>query len=62
MGAGETDGGLVNDAVLERNITVEEMLGVELVFTQADLSYSEVAGDIRKYTQSGDDAYVAVTE
>ena len=56
-GTGETDGGLVNDAVLERNITVEEMLGVELVFTQADLSYSEVAGDIRKYTQSGDDVF-----
>ena len=56
-GTGETDGGLVNDAVLERNITVEEMLGVELVFTQADLSYSAVAGDIRKYTQSGDDVF-----
>ena len=56
-GTGETDGGLVNDAVLERNIQVEELLGVELVFTQADLSYSEVAGDIRKYTQSGDDVF-----
>ena len=56
-GTGETDGGLVNDAVLERNIRVEELLGVELVFTQADLSYSEVAADIRTLTMSGDDEY-----
>ena len=56
-GTGETDGGLVNDAVLERNIQVEELLGVELVFTQADLTYAEVAGDLRKYTQSGDDVF-----
>jgi hypothetical protein len=33
-GTGETEGGLVNDAVLERNIQVEDLLGVELVFTQ----------------------------
>ena len=56
-GTGETDGGLVNDAVLERNIRVEDLLGVELVFTQADLSYSEVAADIRTLTMSGDDEY-----
>ena len=56
-GTGETEGGLVNDAVLERNIQVEDLLGVELVFTQADLTYAEVAGDLRKYTQSGDDVF-----
>ncbi len=56
-GTGETDGGLVNDAVLERNIRVEDLLGVELVFTQTDLVYSEVAADIRKLTVSGDDEY-----
>lgn len=56
-GTGESDGGLVNDAVLERNIQVEELLGVELVFTQADLTYAEVAGDIRKYTQGGVDEF-----
>ena len=56
-GTGETEGGLVNDAVLERNIQVEELLGVKLVFTQADLTYADVAGDIRKYTQSGDDVF-----
>ena len=56
-GTGETDGGLVNDAVLERNIQVEELLGVELEFTQADLNYSQVAADIRKYTQGGVDEF-----
>ena len=56
-GTGETDGGLVNDAVLERNIQVEELLGVELEFTQIDLNYSQVAGDIRRFTTSGTDEY-----
>lgn len=56
-GTGETDGGLVNDAVLERNIQVEDLLGVELEFTQIDLSYSEVAADIRRFTTSGTDEY-----
>ena len=56
-GTGESDGGLVNDAVLERNIHVEELLGIELVFTQVDLVYSAVAADIRKYTTSGTDEY-----
>lgn len=56
-GTGETDGGLVNDAVLERNIQVEELLGVELAFTQIDLNYSQVAGDIRRFTTSGTDEF-----
>ena len=56
-GTGETEGGLVNDKVLERNMKVEELLDVTLDFTQADLNYDQVAGDIRKYTQSGDDVF-----
>ena len=56
-GTGETDGGLVNDAVLERNIQVEELLGVELEFTQIDLTYNQVAADIRRFTTSGTDEY-----
>ncbi len=56
-GTGETDGSLVNDAVLERNIRVEDLLGVKLVFTQTDLVYNQVAADIRTLTQSGDDEY-----
>ena len=56
-GTGETEGGLVNDKVLERNMSVEELLDVELVFTQADLSYSQVAADLRKFTTSGTDEF-----
>ena len=56
-GTGESTGSLVNDAVLDRNIQVEELLGIELEFTQVDLVYHAVAPDIRKYTQSGDDVF-----
>ena len=56
-GSGETEGGLVNDKVLERNLTVEELLQVELVFTQADLTYGEVAADIRRFTTGGVDEF-----
>ena len=56
-GTGETDGSLVNDAVLERNIQVEDLLGVELEFTQIDLAYNAVAADIRRFTTSGTDEY-----
>ena len=56
-GEGKTGGGLVSDAVYTRNVTVEELLGVKLVFTQCELSYGAIAGDIRIYTQSGDDEF-----
>jgi hypothetical protein len=38
-------------------MTVEDLLGVKLVFTQCELSYGSIAADIRKYTQSGDDEF-----
>ena len=56
-GAGETEGGLVNDKVLERNLVVEDLLDVELVFTQSDLTYAEVAADIRRFTTGGVDEF-----
>ncbi len=56
-GTGEIDGGRVNDAVLERNILVEDLLGVKLEFTQVDLPYTDVAADIRTLTTSGTDEY-----
>ena len=56
-GEGEMGGGLVSDAVFTRNVTVEELLGVKLVFTPCELSFGQIAGDIRKYTQSGDDEF-----
>ena len=56
-GSGETEGGLVNDAVLERNMKVEELLDVTLVFTQVDRPYNEVAADIRRFTTGGVDEF-----
>ena len=56
-GEGESTGGLVNDAVVARNLTVEELLGVKLVFTQIDLDYTQVSGNLRKFTSSGTDEF-----
>ncbi len=56
-GTSKTAGNLVNDAVIERNITVEELLGVKLEFTPCDVGIYEIAGDIRKLTQSGTDEF-----
>ena len=53
----DTTGNMVNDAVLERNVTVEELLGVTLVFIQNDSDMFEVAPDIQKYTTAGDDEF-----
>lgn len=52
-GTGVTDGGFVNDAVLERNVTVEEALGVTLEFTQVDVGFGNVAGTFRRLNSSG---------
>ena len=56
-GLGEFGSGMVSDAVVQRNMTVEDLLKVELVFTQCKLGYGAIAGDIRKYTQSGGDEF-----
>ena len=56
-GTAKTEGNMVNDAVLERNVTVEEQLGVKLEYTQSDLAFGDVAADIRKLTQSGTDEF-----
>ena len=56
-GSGQMGGGMVSDAVFERNVRVEELLDVTLDFTQVDLRYDFVAADIRKYTTSGIDEF-----
>lgn len=53
-GTNTTDGGLVNDAVLERNVTVSEKLDITLEFTQVDLVYTDVQNDISRYVLAGD--------
>lgn len=49
----EAVGNMVNDAVMERNVTVEEKLDVKLVFIPCEASQMDVASDIQKYTQGG---------
>ena len=56
-GTAKTEGNRVNDAVLERNVLVEELLGVKLEFTQTDIGIDGVSADIRRLTQSGFDDY-----
>ena len=48
-----TTGNLVNDAVLERNVMVSEMLGIELIFTQIDEPYNTIQDKIRILSTSG---------
>ncbi len=53
----DTVGNLVNDTVLERNVTVEEELNVKLVFIPNDAGQMDVASDIQKYTSGGVDEF-----
>ena len=53
----ESGGDLVNSAVMERNVTVEEELGVKLVFIRCDAGQKEVAPDIQKYIHGGLDEF-----
>ncbi len=54
-GSGETNGDKVNDAIVERNMKVEELIDVKLTFTYCDLGFMETMTDIRMYTASGTD-------
>lgn len=48
---------VLNDAVLERNVVVEEKLGVKLEFTQLNVDYNGVFDKIRSYAMGGLDEY-----
>ncbi len=56
-GSDTIEGSLVNDAVLERNIAVEEMLGIKIEYYQVDLNYTDVPAEVRRITTAGDDDY-----
>ncbi len=53
----EIEGGGISDAVVERNINVQNALGVTLEFTQIDVNYLDVPAEVRKLTSSGLDEY-----
>lgn len=57
MDAGESTGDVVDDAVYQRNITVSERLNVGFVYTETDYTWDQVATNIRKIIQAGDDAF-----
>lgn len=52
-----TDGNAVNDAVVERNMVVEDKLGINLKYTALDVQYTGVFGEIRKLVSAGTDEY-----
>ncbi len=56
---GSTDGeaSVAQDAVHARNVAVEELLGVELEYTQIDLPYDTVGAKIRTMLSAGDDEF-----
>ena len=56
-GPEEETGDLVSDSAYLRNRNVEEILNVNLVFTQLDNNYQECAGTINRLILSGDDLY-----
>ena len=56
-GPEEETGDLVSDSAFFRNRSVEEILNVDLVFTQVDLTYSDCGADLSKIIMAGDDVY-----
>ena len=56
-GPEELTGEAASDAAYERNAYVEDLLNVDLVFTQCDLQYDGVQNNIRTYIMAGADDY-----
>jgi hypothetical protein len=56
-GTGELNGEVVNDAVFNRNMAVRELLNINFVFTQANLTYSNAEAEIRKMVMAASDDY-----
>ncbi len=56
----ETAGDIVNDAVIARNTYVEELLNVDLVFTDCAYTYGEIMEPLANMISAGDDAYDVV--
>ena len=56
-GPEEETGDVVTDSAFIRNRAVEEILNVDLQYTQVNLSYDKVAADVDKLIMAGDDVY-----
>ena len=56
-GPAEETGDIVQDSAYFRNRSVEEILGVKLVYTEYDVNYASAAAEVSKLVMSGDDLY-----
>lgn len=56
-GTGQLNGDIVNDAVFNRNLAVKELLNINYVFTQSNLTYSNAEAEIRKMVMAASDDY-----
>jgi len=56
-GSGELNGDIVNDAVYDRNMRVEELLGVTLTFTPANFTFDTATAGIRQLVLAGTDEF-----
>lgn len=59
-GSGELNGELVNDAVYQRNMTVQELLNVELEFLPSEWTWGNGHTEIEKLVLSGDAGFEVV--
>ena len=56
-GSGELNGDIVNDAVYDRNMKVEELLGITLKFTPANFTFDTATSGIRQLVLAGTDEF-----
>ena len=57
VGPEEQTGDIVNDAVFQRNMDVEERLNIKFKYTTTDVAWSSVADYVRKLVLSGSDDF-----
>jgi hypothetical protein len=57
IGSGEQTGDVVNDAVYDRNMAVEEGLNVVMNYIETNYNWSDVAGEAEKLVMAGDSTY-----
>ena len=57
IGPEEAEGDVVDIAVFNRNIAVEDRLGITFEYEKTDYQWNEVASNIRQLIMSGDDTF-----
>ncbi len=62
MGPEEAEGDVVDIAVFNRNLAVEERLGINFVYETTDYEWSSVAANHRQLIMSGDDTFDLIVD